>query len=92
MSFWETVKYEIWPALKVRLIYWWWIIKYGGKKNIPPELIFGRINKSMARISENLMDALKTMPPDATEDEKKELINLIRETGELEKEVGEMKP
>lgn len=34
------IKFTLWPIAKVKLIYWWWIIKYGGKKNIPPDLIF----------------------------------------------------
>ena len=73
--------------LKVRLTYWWWIVKYGGKKNIPRELIFGRMIKSMSRMSENLEKALRAMPPDTSSQEMKQLINLIRTAKELEQAV-----
>jgi len=71
--------------VKVRLIYWWWIIKYGGKKNIPPELIFGKISGNIERMRENLTQAFRYMPDDASESEKKELLDLIRKTDDLEK-------
>ncbi len=81
------LKYQLWPVIKVRLTFWWWVLKYGGKKNIPPELIFERMAKSMARMNENLQGALRAIPLDADPEEVKELINLIRTAGELEKEV-----
>ena len=80
------LKYEIWPVIKVRLTFWWWVVKYRGKKNIPPELIFERMAKSMARMSESLQGALRVIPPDADPEEIKELINVIRKANELENE------
>lgn len=77
--------------VKVWLIYRWWILKYGGKKNIPPQLIWGRMVKSMERMNENLCAAMRVMPPDASEEEKQELFDAIRQADELEKEVRRLK-
>jgi hypothetical protein len=85
------LKYTVWPVVKVRLTYWWWIVKYGGKKNIPRELIFGRISGSMERMRENLMRALRCMPGDTSEEDKKELLDLIRASDEMEKELEKSK-
>ena len=83
----QFLKYSVWPAVKVRFTYWWWMVRYGGKKNIPPELIFGKMNSSMERMRENLMQALRHMPPDISEGEKKELLDLLRTADQLEKEL-----
>ena len=80
------LKYSLWPAAKVRLTFWWWIIKYGGKKNIPKDLIFNKMTESMERMQKNLMEALRRMPADIGEDEKKELLDLIKTAGELKEE------
>lgn len=85
------IKYEFWPIIKVWLIYRWWILKYGGRKNIPPELIWERMMKSMERMNENLRAAMRVMPPDASEEEKRELFNAIRQADELEKEARRLK-
>jgi len=87
MNFINFIKYDIWSAVKVRLTFYWWIIKYGGKKNIPKELIFARMAKSMERMNENLMKVIRRMPKNMTEEEKKELIGLVRNADMLEKEV-----
>ncbi|MBI3335847.1 MAG: hypothetical protein HY001_05145 [Candidatus Portnoybacteria bacterium] len=54
MNFVSYLKYEVLPWVKVKLRYWWWILKYGGKKKIPPEIIFGALAKSLERMNENL--------------------------------------
>ena len=84
------LKYRLWPWFKVRLTYWWWIIKYRGKKNIPRAVVFGQMTKSMAQMSENLEHALRAMPPDNTPKETRELIDLIRTAKELEQEAGNL--
>ena len=84
------LRYQFWPAAKVRITYWWWIIKYGGKKNIPPELIFSRMAGSMARMNESLMNALRVIPPDTSEEEKRELLELIEKASSFENEVKEI--
>ena len=83
----DFLKHQLWPALKVRLTYWWWILKYGSKKNIPRELIFARMARSMERMNENLMQALRHLPANAAEDEKRELMEAIRGATRLEDEV-----
>lgn len=85
------LKYSLWPAIKVRLTFWWWTVKYGGKKNIPRELVFNKMTASMERMQKNLMDALRHMPADIGEDEKKELLNLMRTAGELKNEAESIK-
>lgn len=72
--------------MKTRLTYWWWIIKYGGKKKIPPELISKKLDKSIETLHENLMQALRYIPSDASEEEKKELLDVIRMANKLERE------
>jgi len=84
------LKYTFWPAVKVRFTYWWWIVRYGGKKNIPPELIFGKISGSMERMRENLMQAFRHMPDDISEEEKKELLKAIA-AADLEKNFKQVK-
>ena len=66
-------------------------MKYGGKKNIPPELIFGKISGSLERMRENLKQALRHMPPDLTEEEKREFMDLLRTAGELGEEFDRAK-
>lgn len=85
------LRYTIYPVVKVKLTYCWWIIKYRGKKNIPQELIFGKISGSMERMRENLMQALRHMPADISDEEKKELLDLIRTADNLEKEFDKSK-
>ena len=55
MIFW--IKYTILPRLRVRLRFYWWVIKYRGKKNIPPEVIFNSIRRSSQRMIDNLEKA-----------------------------------
>lgn len=83
MELWYKLKCEIWSPVKVRLRYGWWIARYGGKKNIPKELIFEQMQKSMERLEENLQDALRAMPDDVDETERKQLREAILEASEL---------
>ncbi|OGY99978.1 MAG: hypothetical protein A2945_00525 [Candidatus Liptonbacteria bacterium RIFCSPLOWO2_01_FULL_52_25] len=87
----DFLKYALWPAVKVRLTYWWWVVKYDGKKNIPPDVVFGRMAASMKRTSDNLVQALRTFPPDMDEKEKAKFMNLLLEAGALENEVQKIK-
>lgn len=66
-------------------------MKYGGKKNIPRDLVFGKMTESMERMQENLMEALRRMPADMGEDEKKELLDLIRTSAELKNEADKIR-
>ncbi|HEY4508412.1 MAG TPA: hypothetical protein VJJ55_02020 [Candidatus Paceibacterota bacterium] len=83
--------YTLWPWLKVKTRYWWWVIRYGGKKNIPPELIFGQMEKSMARMKENLMQALRNFPKELGEEDKQMLLDAIGKAEEMDKAQQEMR-
>jgi hypothetical protein len=85
------IYYTIWPWVKVKGIYYWWIIKYRGKKNIPPELIFSAMARSMSRMTENLQMAIRTMPDDVTDEEKEQMWQLLGEADRLEEEVRRVK-
>ena len=81
----------LWPVVKVKCIYFWWVIKYGGKRNIPPELMFKQIEKSMARFAESMEQALRAMPPDMSDGEKGEVIDLMGLSKRLEEEVRRLR-
>ena len=72
-------------------MYYWWVIKYGGKKNIPPELIFSQMAHSMARMNENLQMAMHALPDDASQEEKEQLMELLSQANLLEDEVEKVK-
>ena len=85
------VEHTLWPALKVRLRYWWWIVKYRGKKNIPREVVFGAMSKSLERMNENLMAAYREMPDDMSAEDKKILFESIQKAKDLEGEINDLK-
>ena len=85
----DFIAYTIWPALKTRAMFWWWIVKYGGKKNIPRELLFEKISGGVEKMRENLMQAFRHMPEETTEEEKQELMKLLGIARNLEKELEE---
>ncbi|MFH1162363.1 MAG: hypothetical protein V1696_03795 [Candidatus Jorgensenbacteria bacterium] len=87
----DFIRYSFWPMVKVRLLYWWWIVKYGGEKNIPKELLFKKMAESMSRLAENLEAARRAMSPDADQEETKTLIDIMRKVGSLKENVEEAK-
>lgn len=56
--------------VRVKLKFWWWTIRYGGKKNIPKKLIFQALANSMKRMGHNLKEAQRAMPEDVSEEER----------------------
>jgi len=86
----DFLKYNIWPWVKVKSMYCWWIIKYGGKKNIPPELIFEQMQKTMDGLTNDLMGAFRSIPHDATEQEKRELYDIIKKVGKMKAEINDI--
>lgn len=56
---WWHIKYELWPPVKVHSKYYWWIVRYRGKKRIPREVIFGAMAKSLQRMNDNLDKAFQ---------------------------------
>ena len=87
----DFIRFRVWPMVKVKTIHLWWAIRYGGKKNIPPELIFGQMEKSMARMRESLEQAFRLMPPDAPEEEKRDILRALELAQQLEEGQKEIK-
>jgi ribosomal protein S1 len=87
----DYLKYVLWPALKVRLRYWWWIVKYRGKRNIPKEVVFDALTKSLERMNENLMAAYREMPEDMSDEDKKLLFESLQKGKALEGEIDRLK-
>lgn len=79
----DHFKYAIWPAIKVRLWFLWLLIKYRGKKNIPPEEIFGAARQSMDRMIENLQKALRSAPDGVNYEELQELTDVLEKAEEM---------
>jgi predicted phosphoribosyltransferase len=65
-------------------------MKYGGKKNIPPDVVFGAMRESMERMNINLKQALNHMSDDLSEEDKKEVTELLREAANLEDEANRL--
>lgn len=84
------IKYEFWPFMKTRLYFWWWVIKYGGKKNIPREVIFAQMAKSMERLNQNLHCARAAMMDDASKEEMGEIYDVIRKVENMEEEMNKI--
>ena len=88
----DQMKYNFWPLIKTRLIFWWWVLKYRGKKNIPPEIVFEAMAKTMASLKENLQMAriCGTNSDDVDKKEMEEIYDAINRTDNLEKEINKI--
>jgi hypothetical protein len=86
----EQMKYNFWPLIKTRFIFWWWVLKYRGKKNIPPEVVFGAMAKTMESLKENLqmVRICATNSDDVDKKEIEEIYDAINRTDDLEKEIN----
>lgn len=91
MKGFNYLRFEIWPLVKTRVIYWWWIIRYGGKKNIPPEVVIETINKTMDNLMFDINSAVRAMPQDASEEEKKLAFEAFAKIQNLESEIKKLK-
>lgn len=80
------IKYKIFPFIKVKMTYWWWVLKYGGKEKISPEVIFGALEKSTRGLSENMGNAFRAMESDALAEEKKLALDLMAKVQEFQDE------
>ncbi|OGN00014.1 MAG: hypothetical protein A3B91_03385 [Candidatus Yanofskybacteria bacterium RIFCSPHIGHO2_02_FULL_41_29] len=87
----NLIKYNLWPLIKVKTMYWWWIVKYGGKKKIPHDLVFKKIEETMQSFKDDLMQAVRYSPEDMTEEERKEFIKILEKTGELSRGIKSIK-
>ena len=81
---------NLWPMVKTRIMYWFWIIKYGGKKKIPPEVIFGKLNETMESLLNNIQEAIKASPTDMSEEARLMVRELMMKTVSLKKEVKDL--
>ncbi len=81
----EQIRYGFLPYVKVRGLFLWWTIRYGGAKNIPPELLIKRMEKNIERTRESLQNALRAMPDDTTKEERDMLFKAIHESEKLER-------
>lgn len=84
MNIWEKIKYGLWPAVKMKLKIWWYSLRYGGKDNIPPEVLFGEMEDSMERLQENLMNALRDMPDDISDEDQAQLLEALQKAKDLD--------
>lgn len=71
--------------IKVRGLFLWWTLRYGGVKNIPPELLAERMERNIERMKDSLMNALRALPDDATDEERQMLLDVIKESNEIER-------
>lgn len=85
------LKYTIWPSLKVRFQYGWWIVKYRGKKNIPKEVVFSALSKSLKRMNDSLMAAYREMPDEMSDEDKKNLFEAVQRSKAFESDIDELK-
>ena len=81
---------NLWSIMKTRIMYWFWIIKYGGKKKIPPEVIFGKLNETMESMLKNIQEAIKVSPTDMSEEERLMVRELMMKTASLKKGVKDL--
>ncbi len=89
MNIFERIKYDLWPFLKTKLYFWWWVVKYKGKKNIPRDVIFAQMVKSLERMSQNLQCARASAMNDAdtNKDEMREIYDAIKKAENLQQEI-----
>jgi hypothetical protein len=83
----DYLKYGVLPWVKVKSRYFWWVIKYRGKKNIPPEVISEQINKSISRSAKSLEEALKGTPESLDEKKIERAGKTLEELSFLRKEL-----
>lgn len=84
----DFIRFKIWPWVKVKATYWRWVIKYGGKKNIPSKVVFGAMEKTLEEMNEEFMNAVRVGDSKDMDDEEKKMIsNLMSKMSELGREV-----
>lgn len=74
---------------KARIKVFWWSIKYGGKQNIPPQLIFDEIDKTMASMKDAMMQAFRL--DDLSEEERRDALKIIGKIDELDSGLKDLK-
>jgi hypothetical protein len=87
----DFIRYQIWPPIKVRLTYWWWIIRYGGKKNIPKEVVFRQLEKSVESMADNLEKAINVRNGEMDHQEAAQAIKIAQKVKEFKEEIKNLK-
>lgn len=72
---------------KIKATYWWWVIKYGGKRNIPPEVIFGALEKTMEELAFDVEQAFRSVQGDASLEEREFAAATFSKIRELHEEL-----
>lgn len=84
----DFIKFEMWPWIKVKFIYWWWIAKYRGKNNIPPELIFQKLTENAESLTKNIMDAVRSSPEnEITAEEREQMRDILMKVSNFQREI-----
>ncbi len=84
------LRYLIWPMVRVRLKFWWWTIRYGGKKNIPKRVIFQALADSMKRTVDNFKKAQMAMPDDVPEEERLQMREARMKLADLDAQIKDL--
>jgi len=85
VNIWNNFRYGFLPYLKVRTIFLWWSVRYGGSNNIPREIIAARMEKNIEHTRESLLNARRALPEDATKEDREMLLKTISEHDEIER-------
>ena len=86
------LKFTIWPWVKTRLIYWWWIVKYEGKKNIPPEVIFNKLEETAESLADDIQDAVRVSPiEEMTEGERLRMREVSMKVSDFVREIKNLR-
>lgn len=89
-NLYHKIRFGFWPKWKVLLIYFWWIIRYGGKKRIPKRVLMDSMKRTLEGLEQNLRMARDTMPVDMPEDERLALRHAIMTTDSMKSDVEEI--
>lgn len=91
MNILDSFRYEIWLPVRVKLIYWYWIIKYGGEKRIPPGVIFEQMAKSTQRMTENLEKAMQISHDQMGHHETMQGLKLLQKSRKLHDRIEQLR-
>lgn len=78
MTMIDYIQYDWWPRMKLRLLYYWWVLRYGGKKRIPREIVFGALARSVARMQEDLRKAQEDIPLETMNEDERLMLRQAR--------------
>lgn len=83
MNAYTHLRYTLWPRVKVRGTYALLALRYGGVRKIPPEVVAQQMQKSVERMEQNLKNALRALPDDVDEEERRLLLTAIGQSEKL---------